>query len=162
MNKIAVIGCTGSGKTVFSTKLASKLSIPLHTIDSVYYSGSWQKLSQEELRAKLIDIMKGDRWIIDGQYTKLIPLRLEYVDTLIFFDYPKRIALWRIFKRYFEQKKYGNEKGNKIYFPWHQIKLILKYPRIKIYEMLKTVSKDQRIIIFKKTKDAQEFLDTLS
>jgi adenylate kinase family enzyme len=159
MKKITVIGCAGSGKTVFSTQLASALSIPLYTIDSLYYSSNWQKLSQEELKAKLIDIMKGDTWIIDGQYTKLIPLRLQYLDTVIFFDIPKRIAIWRIFKRYFQQK-FGREAviaNNKVHFPWHQLKLIFNYPIKEVYEML-SAAKDKKVIIFKKSKDAEAFL----
>ncbi len=75
MDKITIIGCTGSGKTTFSQKLAAKLNIPRHTIDEIYYGDNWQKISQEELKEKLLKIMKGKQWIIDGQYTKLIPLR---------------------------------------------------------------------------------------
>lgn len=162
MKKITVIGCAGSGKTTLSTKLASKLSIPLYTIDSLYYGSNWQKLSQEELKAKLIDIMKGDSWIIDGQYTKLIPLRLQYVDTVIFFDIPKRIAIGRVFRRYINQKL-GKESvvgNNNVHFPWHQLKLISNYPRKEVYEMLNN-AKDKNIIIFKKPKDVELFLQNL-
>jgi len=163
MRKITIIGCAGSGKTTFAKKLSKKLDLPLHTIDSIYYRENWEKLSQDELRDKLVSIMKTDGWIIDGQYTKHIPLRLEFVDTVIFFDISKLIAIQRILKRYVMQK-IGKETrlgNNKVHFPWHQMKLVLTYPRRYVYELLRCIQKDKTVIVFKNSREADTFLNTV-
>ena len=163
MNKITIIGCTGSGKTIFSKLLSSKLNIKSHTIDEIYFGKSWKKLTQEELEKKLEIIMSGDRWIIEGQYTRFISLRLNYVDTVFFFDLSKSILLPRIIKRYVMQKL-GRElvtDGNKIKFPWHQIKLMINYPRQKVYKMLDKASNAIEVVVFRKPSDIKNFLDTL-
>lgn len=163
MKKITVIGCAGSGKTTFSKKLADRLHLPLYTIDELYYGPNWIKISQEELKNKLLHVMYQSEWIIDGQYTKLIPLRLEYVDTIIFFDTPKRVALWRVIKRYIQQKR-GKESvtgSNTPHYPWHQMKLILKYPRKEVYSILNDARKEVEIVIFRNQKEVDIFFENL-
>lgn len=152
MNKILVIGCPGSGKTTFSKKLSEKLQIPLFIIDSLYYGDNWEKVSQEELKEKLTVIMEEGRWVLDGNYTRLIPYRMQYSDTVIFFDFPKLVVLLRICKRYIAHK--GPRRPGLI----HQIKLLLTYPDKLIYEMLENNSEDNEVIIFKRPKDADIFL----
>lgn len=163
MKKITVIGCAGSGKTTFSKMLAERLHLPLYTIDELYYGPNWTKISQEELKDKLVQIMHEPEWVIDGQYTKLIPLRLEYVDTVIFFDLPKRVVMWRVIKRYIQQKreKEGVAGSNTPHFPWHQMKLILKYPRKEICHMLSDIPKEIKVVILRNQKEVDTFFENL-
>ena len=99
MCRILVIGCPGNGKTTFSKQLAKQLEIPLFHLDKIYWKSGWQEKSKEEFDAELSEILKTDKWIIDGNYSRTIPRRLEYADIVYFMDYPTRTCLWRVFKR---------------------------------------------------------------
>ena len=62
MKKIIVIGSPGAGKSVFSRKLKESTNIPLYPIDMMYHNKDGTHITQEELKAKLENIFKEDRW----------------------------------------------------------------------------------------------------
>jgi len=43
MNRISVIGTSGSGKTTFANKLAGILRIPHVELDALYWEANWEK-----------------------------------------------------------------------------------------------------------------------
>ncbi|MSU74663.1 hypothetical protein EXS57_02700 [Candidatus Kaiserbacteria bacterium] len=154
MDRIIVIGSVGSGKTILSKKIAERLSLPLYTIDSFYFKDDSSKLSQGELEKRLKEIISKDRWLIDGQYTTQIPLRLSRADTAIFLDLKKRVIFWRILKRYFSQKDQHSSL-------LHQMKLAFFYPRKHAYALLRTAPKELDVIILKNPQDVEFFLTTI-
>ena len=48
MDRISVVGCTGSGKTRTARSLAESLGIPHLELDSVYHQPEWTPLPDEE------------------------------------------------------------------------------------------------------------------
>ncbi len=99
MRKIIVIGCPGSGKTTLSKIIADTLSLPLVHLDSLFWKEGWVESSREEFDKKLLCELEKDSWIIDGNYSRTIKMRLEYADTVIFLDYPRHVCAWRVIKR---------------------------------------------------------------
>lgn len=88
MNKVIVIGCPGSGKSTFSRKLAAKTGLPLYYLDMIWHRPDRTVAGRDELDKRLAEIMAEDRWILDGNYARTLPLRLEQCDTVFFFDIP--------------------------------------------------------------------------
>lgn len=99
MNRILIIGCPGSGKTTLSKILAEKRKLPLVHLDKIFWNSGWQQKSQEEFDAELAEILDTDCWIIDGNYSRTLPERLEKADMVIHLDYPTRVCIWRVLKR---------------------------------------------------------------
>jgi adenylate kinase family enzyme len=100
MDRVAVIGNAGGGKTSLCNQLGAELDIPVLSMDSVMWTPNW-------IRAPLADVarvhnewMKRDRWIIDGFGAfDLIARRFDLADTIIFIDFPMRIHYWWSMKR---------------------------------------------------------------
>ncbi len=88
MKKVIIIGCPGAGKSTFARKLRDKLGIELFYLDSIYHKADRTTISREEFDVILADIMKKERWIIDGNYQRTIPVRLQNCDTVFLLDYP--------------------------------------------------------------------------
>ncbi len=99
MNRILIIGCPGSGKTTLSKILSDKLQIPLVHLDKMFWNSGWQPKSREEFDAELLEVLQTKRWIIDGNYSRTIPWRMEKADMVIHLDYPTAICVWRVLKR---------------------------------------------------------------
>lgn len=99
MDRIAIIGCGGSGKTHLANRLAALLSLPLTHLDGVYYDADWNPLPQEEFAAIQRDLVSAPRWLIEGNYAGTLPIRLAVADTVIFLDLPPVTCLVGIIQR---------------------------------------------------------------
>jgi adenylate kinase family enzyme len=104
MQRILVIGCCGAGKSTFSKELSSKLNLPLVHLDRLFWQPGWIQQEDRVFAELLQTELDRDRWIIDGNYLKSLPLRLEYSDTIIFLDLNRWICTWRVLKRWLLQE----------------------------------------------------------
>lgn len=94
--RVAVIGCPGSGKSTFSRRLHDLLGLPLHHLDLLYWNSDRTTVSKEEFRARLQAVIETDHWIIDGNYSSTMELRLAACDAVFFLDYPTEVCLMGI------------------------------------------------------------------
>ncbi|MDE6670462.1 MAG: hypothetical protein K2K26_12390 [Muribaculaceae bacterium] len=104
MKKILIIGCGGSGKSTFARKLAEKTGLPLHYLDMIWHRSDHTTISQEEFDTKLEEILKNDTWIIDGNYQRTMPRRLQEADTVFFFDLPVEACIEGVTNRIGRQR----------------------------------------------------------
>jgi adenylate kinase family enzyme len=99
VDRIAIIGCGGSGKSRMARVLGRTLGItPVH-LDGVYYDQDWKPLDKEQFAALQRDLVAKPRWIIDGNYASSMPIRLESADTVILLNLPASVCLWGIIQR---------------------------------------------------------------
>ena len=99
MDRIAVVGCGGSGKSRLAAALATRLAVtPVH-LDALYYDAEWKPLDQETFAAIQRELVTAPRWILDGNYASTLPIRLGAADTVIFLDFPGWTCLRGIFQR---------------------------------------------------------------
>lgn len=93
MKKIIVIGCPGSGKSTFSRSLHQITNIPLIHLDMLFWNPDRTTVQKELFHARLENAMAQSSWIIDGNYSSTMELRMQACDTVIFLDYPLEICL---------------------------------------------------------------------
>jgi len=93
MQRVMIIGCPGSGKSTFARALAGKTGLPLYYMDRLFWNADGTNISREELDARLAEILQYPEWIIDGNYQRTLPVRLEACDTVFLLDYPLAVCL---------------------------------------------------------------------
>ena len=94
-----VIGCPGSGKSTFSRELHKITGIRLFHLDMMYWNVDRTILDKTFFHERLSSVIKKSEWIIDGNYSSTIELRLKECDTVIFLDYPLEVCLEGIKER---------------------------------------------------------------
>ncbi|WP_239158672.1 hypothetical protein [Winogradskya humida] len=77
MDRIAVIGCGGSGKTVLARRLGDRLGLPVIHLDELYYDDSWNPTAMDDFADLQRDLVRTDQWIIEGNYAATLPNRLS-------------------------------------------------------------------------------------
>ncbi len=90
MKKIIVIGCPGGGKSTFSRALRDKTGLPLYYLDMLWHKEDKTNISREEFDCKLSEILKQNKWIIDGNFRRTLEPRLKACDTVFLLDFPKK------------------------------------------------------------------------
>lgn len=93
MKKVIVIGCPGSGKTTFAEALARKTALPLYYLDAIWHKPDRTHIARESFDTRLREILTQDAWIIDGNYSRTVEMRLCACDTVFLFDLPPDVCL---------------------------------------------------------------------
>ncbi len=98
-HRVLVIGSPGSGKSTLSRALHELTGLPLIHLDMLYWRADKTTLTREELLTALEKELARECWIIDGNYSFTMELRLARADLVIFFDLPVEKCLDGIKKR---------------------------------------------------------------
>lgn len=93
MEKIIVIGCPGAGKSTLARALRDRTGLPLYYLDLLWHKPDRTNVSREEFDEGLGEILKRDRWIIDGNYLRTLEPRLKVCDAVFLLDYPLKVCL---------------------------------------------------------------------
>lgn len=160
MNKVIVIGCPGAGKSTFSRKLAAKTGLPLYYLDMIWHRPDRTVVGRDEFDKRLVEIMAEDRWILDGNYARTLPLRLEQCDTVFFFDIPLDECIEGA------KSRLGKERVD---MPWTDdvldpdfLQWIIDFPRDVVPEINRQLTVfDKTLIRFSSRTEADRFIDSL-
>ncbi len=99
MNRIQVVGNSGSGKSTFSAKIASALGIPNIELDSLFHQPNWRRPDEAQFLRDVDQATQSEMWVVDGNYSAVRPLLWEKIDTLVFIDITLPLTLFRTAKR---------------------------------------------------------------
>jgi adenylate kinase family enzyme len=167
MNRVLIIGISGAGKSTFGALLAARTGLPLIHLDREFWQPGWRIMPRDRWRAKVAELVSGDRWIVEGNYSATLDIRLPRADTVLWFDYPRRVALARIAKRI--ATTYGRvrsdmgagcpEKLDLEFLRW-----VWNFPRQSrplIADALALHGQHARLAVFRRDRDWRHCLDAL-
>lgn len=165
MDRIAIIGCGGSGKTHLANQLAALYNIPLTHLDGVYYDADWKPLPTEEFSALQQEMVATPRWVIEGNYASTLPVRLAAADTVIFLDLPAITCLAGILQRRWRYRG-GQHAKDGVYdrITWSFIRYIWGYRknmRPKVHQLLHEHGGNARLITLTSRRQAARFMAQL-
>lgn len=99
MQRIAIIGSPGAGKSTFARRLSDLTGIEVYHLDSLFWKPSWVETPRAEWIQLQEKLVTRPSWIIDGNYGSTMDIRVHAADTVIFLDFSRYICLWRVIKR---------------------------------------------------------------
>ncbi len=99
MDRIAIVGCSGGGKSTLARAMGERLALPVTHLDNLFWKPGWTESRLEEFRPKVEAAAGEARWIIEGNFTSASALRFNRADTIIWIDLPIWLCLWRALAR---------------------------------------------------------------
>lgn len=162
MKRAVVIGCSGSGKSVFSRKLRDTAGLPLYYLDMIWHKPDGTNISRKEFDEKLSSIISRDSWIIDGNYQRTLETRIKACDTVFLFDLPTEVcvegALSRIGKKREDMPWFENELDPE-FRQWIESFRANQLP--EVYRLLEKYKNGREIVVFRTREQADKFIEKL-
>lgn len=160
-SKFIILGCSGSGKSTFAKGLQVRTGLPLFHLDNVWWRADRTHIPREEFDAKLADILAGERWIVEGDYSRTYEVRFKACDTVVFLDFPEKVCMEGIAERV------GKFRTD---IPWQEdtlddelVRLVRNYAtenRPVVYSLIKKYNTKQ-VLIFRSRAESDRWLQLL-
>jgi adenylate kinase family enzyme len=170
MQRVLVMGSSGSGKSTFVRRLADITGLPSVSIDAIFWKPGWVASATQEFQLRMLAATQQPRWIMDGNYTAsgTGELRRELADTVIWFDLPRITCMLGIFRRI--AVSYGQVRPEmaagcpeKIDFEFFRyVWDYRRQQRPKLLEYFEGLLADQTLICFTKRIQADRYLNDLA
>src|ERR1044071_430244 len=101
MQRIAVFGNAGAGKSRLARRLSELTGLPLYVVDEMQFLPGGAAVRHEDFLRTHADLLQQERWIIDGYGTTPAALdRFARADTLIHVDPPLIALYWGVTTRF--------------------------------------------------------------
>jgi adenylate kinase family enzyme len=102
MERIMILGPSGTGKTTLARRLGKLCSIKELHLDQIYWLRDWQSMEKDVFDKTMKEYFKTHRrWVIDGNYTNNEHFydRLKLADTIVLLNYSTSDALKGVIER---------------------------------------------------------------
>jgi adenylate kinase family enzyme len=162
VDRIAIVGCGGSGKSWLARSLGGVLGVtPVH-LDGLYYDPDWKPLERDRFAALQRDLVTAPRWIIDGNYASTLPIRLQAADTVIFLDLPGWTCLCAVARRRIRHGG-GQHKDIGVYdrISWDVVRYILGYRRRmapRVRKLIADHAGNAEVVVLRSRRATSEYL----
>ena len=98
-NRLQIMGPAGSGKSTLARKAATRLGIPCHELDAVFWGPNWTPMPRDAFRAAVGMIVGNEAWAIGANYTAVREVIWNRAQAVVWLDLPLELILWRLLRR---------------------------------------------------------------
>lgn len=169
MNRIAVIGPGGAGKSRLARRLEQTLGIRLIQLDQLFWKPGWVPTPDAEWEEFQRRESLAEAWIVEGLHESTMHLWLDAADTVIFLDVSAIVSLWRVTRRRLASNNDSDlptgcvpasphrALAKFLFFQWEYETRI----RAKIVAQLERRRGEASIVVLRDAKETEAFLQTL-
>ncbi len=167
-SRVLVIGSPGTGKSTIAREVARRAGLPMVHLDRIYHDPAEQFFRDKpRWRAHVVDqLLPARQWVMDGHYPATLPQRVAAADTVIYLDYPARLALVGILRRRFQPTRDRDDmpEGWRERVSWSLFWSVLRFRRSetpKVRRLLATLGPSHRVVTLRSREDADRFLSAM-
>jgi len=165
VQRVVIIGSGGSGKSTLARQLGAITGLAVIHLDVEHWRPGWVEPPTDAWAARVAELARGDRWIMDGNYGGTMEVRFQAADTIILLDLPRRTCLRRIIWRrirYHRQSRPDMAEGCYEQLDWAFLKWVWGYPKRRrpaIFARLRELEAEKRVVILNSPRAVRRFLD---
>jgi adenylate kinase family enzyme len=101
VERISVVGNSGSGKSWLARRIAESIGVPYAELDAINHLPGWTTPSSEAFLATVNSVTETDRWVVDGNYRAVViegPV-WRRADTVVWVDLPRHVVIRQVVRR---------------------------------------------------------------
>jgi adenylate kinase family enzyme len=165
MDRVAVVGSIGVGKSVLAQRLGALLQVRVYDFDDLYWRRDRERLPADEWAALLGKILGERRWILDGFPLSVTVEPLDRADTVLFLDLPRWTSIFSVVRRELTRRSRSRNRSqerarmfNALLFRW-----IWRFPIDHRADLLGALSRNrsQQVLIFRSRREVRRFLSSV-
>lgn len=125
--RLCIMGPSNSGKSTLAVAIGRSRGMEVVHLDRLHHlpDSDWVPRPSEAFAVLHDAAIVGDRWVIEGNYTRLLPQRLARATGLILLDVSTVTGLYRYVRRcWFEPGRHGALPGGRDGVKWAMIRHI--------------------------------------
>ncbi|HEX8719825.1 MAG TPA: DNA topology modulation protein [Pyrinomonadaceae bacterium] len=164
MRRVLVIGSGGSGKSTLSRRLGERLGLEVIHLDRLYWRAGWVEPPKDEWLRTVEALCARDAWVMDGNYSGTLEVRMAACDAVVFLDLPRVLCLWRVLKRLVMYRDGGRPdmaEGCREQFQLDFLRWVWNYPnrsRPKVLRALEKYAGRKEVFRLGSGAEVEEFL----
>lgn len=162
--RILIIGSAGAGKSTLAKALSAALNLPIIHLDRYYWKPNWVATPNEEWDGQVRLFSAQEQWIMDGNYSRTLGVRMERADAVIFLDMPRLLCIYQALKRRVQYHGRTRDDLNEECpesISWEFIRWIWNFPKRSRGSLMQKldVAKDRKqIITLKSRREVHQFV----
>jgi adenylate kinase family enzyme len=170
MQRVLVMGSSGSGKSTFARRLSEMTGIPFVSLDALFWKPGWVASDNAAFGRRVAEVVRQPRWVMDGNYISsgAGELRRQLSDTVIWFDLPRRSCMFGIMKRIagsHGQVRPEMAEGCPEKFDFEFFRYVWTYrrqQRPKLLDYFQGLRPDQSFVCFTDRTQANDYLTAIA
>lgn len=147
-----------------SRKLHYILDLPVVHLDTYYWNADWVPKPNEEWNNIVEQFINEEHWIMDGNYSRTMDIRINKADLIIFLDMPRLLCIYRIIKRriiYHKKSRPDMNQECPEKLDWDFVKWVWNYRkkgRVNTIKKLEQIKGRKEVVILRTRKEMDEFI----
>jgi len=129
MQRIAILGAGGAGKTVLARRLGALLNLPVIHLDQLRYDSDWNVIPEEDFLTAQRTAVAGNQWVIDGNSLASLPIRAAAADTVVVLDPHPLTCLGGVTTRSLCYGGGQHADGVYVRITWEFLRYVISYRR---------------------------------
>jgi len=138
LERIAVVGRAGAGKTTIALAVGEALALPVIHLDPLFWTADWHAVPTERFEGAHAEVIARDAWVIDGGYLGSAGWgdRALRADVIVVAEASLPVCLWRVVRRSMRRRTRrpdrpaGGHEQFSPYFLWWIVRWSRRHPHL--------------------------------
>lgn len=107
MERVLVVGISGSGKSRFARRLGAAVGLPVVHLDSIFWMDNWAEADPMTVQTSIRTALDQDQWVIEGYVEPLGRRRVQRADLVVYLDCSGKQALVGGLQRWVRHRRHA-------------------------------------------------------
>lgn len=162
VDRIAVVGISGSGKSTFARELATRTGLPLLHGDQLEWLANWVVRPDDEITMLHESWLATPRWIIEGWIDLMRVQRLNAAELVIDLDFPGRLCARRVLARMLRgERRAEMPDGCVDRFSWRMLGWVVRRAERPSIDCALKAATLRRYVRLKSPREASDWLEQI-